>query len=54
MPMQRRLPKYGFTNINRIEYKAINIDVLQSLADKGLKVLTHKHLSMLVLLQKTA
>lgn len=37
MPMQRRLPKYGFTNINRIEYKAINIEVLQGLADKGIK-----------------
>lgn len=35
MPMQRRLPKFGFTNINRVEYKAINIDVLQRLADKG-------------------
>jgi large subunit ribosomal protein L15 len=35
MPMQRRLPKFGFTNINRVEYKAINIEVLQSLADKG-------------------
>lgn len=36
MPMQRRLPKHGFTNFNRIEYKAINIEVLQKLADKGL------------------
>ena len=35
MPMQRRLPKFGFTNINKVEYKAINIEVLQSLADKG-------------------
>jgi len=35
MPMQRRLPKYGFTNFNRIEYKGINIEVLQKLADKG-------------------
>lgn len=33
MPIQRRLPKFGFKNINRVEYKAINLDVLQRLAD---------------------
>ena len=33
MPLQRRVPKFGFKNINRVEYKAINIDTLQSLAD---------------------
>lgn len=33
MPLQRRVPKYGFTNINRKEYKGINISTLQSLAD---------------------
>ncbi|MCL1938214.1 MAG: 50S ribosomal protein L15 [Candidatus Azobacteroides sp.] len=33
MPIQRRLPKYGFKNINRVEYKAINLDTLQHLAD---------------------
>ena len=33
MPIQRRLPKFGFKSINRIEYKAINLDVLQELAD---------------------
>ncbi len=33
MPMQRRLPKFGFKNINRVEYKAINLNVLQQLAD---------------------
>ncbi|MBQ6777741.1 MAG: 50S ribosomal protein L15 [Paludibacteraceae bacterium] len=33
MPMQRRLPKFGFKNINRVEYKAINLDTLQQLAD---------------------
>lgn len=37
MPIQRRLPKYGFKNINRIEYKAINIEMIQALAEsKGL------------------
>ena len=34
MPLQRRLPKFGFTNINRKEYKAINIATLQELAEK--------------------
>lgn len=33
MPLQRRVPKFGFTNINRVEYKAINIDTLQQLSD---------------------
>ena len=32
MPLQRRVPKFGFNNINRVEYKAINIEVLQALA----------------------
>src|SRR5574344_2591757 len=32
MPLQRRLPKFGFNNIHRIEYKAINLDALQALA----------------------
>ena len=37
MPLQRRLPKFGFKNINRVEYKAINISTLQALAEaKGL------------------
>ena len=34
MPLQRRVPKYGFKNINRKEYKAINIDKIQILVDK--------------------
>lgn len=33
MPLQRRLPKFGFKNINRVEYKAINLETLQALAD---------------------
>ena len=37
MPMQRRLPKFRFKNINRVEYKAINLATLQALAEaKGL------------------
>ena len=34
MPLQRRVPKFGFKNINRKEYKGINLSVLQELADK--------------------
>lgn len=34
MPLQRRLPKYGFTNVNKIEFKAINVEVLNTLAAK--------------------
>ncbi len=35
MPLQRRVPKYGFKNINRREYKGINLSVLQDLAEKN-------------------
>ena len=35
MPLQRRLPKFGFKNINRVDYKAINISVLEELAQKN-------------------
>ena len=34
MPLQRRLPKFGFTNINRVEFKAINLATLEELAAK--------------------
>ena len=34
MPLQRRLPKYGFTNLKRVEYKGINLGALESLAAK--------------------
>ncbi len=37
MPLQRRVPKFGFKNRNRVEYKPINLDTLQQLAD-ALKV----------------
>ena len=33
MPLQRRVPKFGFKNINRVEYKAINLSTLQALAE---------------------
>ena len=39
MPLQRRVPKYGFKNINRVEYKAINLSTLQALAEsKSLEI----------------
>lgn len=46
MPLQRRVPKFGFTNINRKEYQGINLNKLQELADKGLvkKTVTVKDL----------
>lgn len=34
MPLQRRVPKFGFTNRNRVEYKAINLDIIQDLIDR--------------------
>ena len=33
MPLQRRVPKFGFTNINRVEYQGVNLDTLQKLVD---------------------
>lgn len=37
MPLQRRVPKFGFTNINRKEYRVINLDTLQNLInEKGI------------------
>jgi large subunit ribosomal protein L15 len=50
MPLQRRLPKFGFTNPNRVESKAINLDTLQTLhektqsADLSMKVLAENGL----------
>lgn len=41
MPLQRRVPKFGFKNINRVEYKGINLDIIQSLIErKGVKEIT--------------
>jgi ribosomal protein L15, bacterial/organelle len=34
MPIQRRLPKFGFKNPNRVEYKAVNLSSLQAISDK--------------------
>jgi large subunit ribosomal protein L15 len=35
MPLQRRIPKFGFKNPNRVEYKPINLDVIQKLAESS-------------------
>ena len=35
MPLQRRVPKFGFTNINRKEFSGVNLDTLQELVDAG-------------------
>ncbi len=42
MPLYRRVPKFGFKNINRIEYQGINIDVIQALADKGITTINQE------------
>ncbi len=35
MPLQRLVPKFGFKNVNHVEYKAINLDIIQALAEKN-------------------
>jgi len=35
MPLQRRVPKFGFKNINRVEYQGINLDTIQNLVENG-------------------
>ncbi|WBL21847.1 50S ribosomal protein L15 [Zunongwangia sp. HRR-M8] len=47
MPLQRRVPKFGFNNRNRKEYQGINLDTLQTLVDNG-KVTDTVDLSVLV------
>lgn len=48
MPLQRRVPKFGFKNINRVEFKGINLDSIQKLVD------THKvsEITQAVLIEK--
>ncbi|MCF6133051.1 50S ribosomal protein L15 [Flavobacterium wongokense] len=36
MPLQRRVPKFGFKNVNRVEYQGVNLDALQLLVDNGI------------------
>tara|TARA_B100000963_G_scaffold143275_1_gene124828 strand:+ start:113548 stop:114003 length:456 start_codon:yes stop_codon:yes gene_type:complete len=54
MPLQRRIPKFGFKNINRIDYSVINLDSIQDLIDnkKIKKNITKKNLIQLGLLSE--
>lgn len=46
MPIQRRLPKFGFTNPNRVEYVAVNVSTLQALSEKlGVKTIDREVLA---------
>lgn len=54
MPLQRRLPKFGFKNINRVEYKAINLDALEALAAAGATKVTVDDLRSAGLVSKSA
>ena len=45
MPLQRRVPKFGFNNLNRVSYQPINLEVLQAHADKGVTVLDQSYLT---------
>lgn len=55
MPLQRRLPKYGFKNINRKEYKGVNLSTLQTLAeDNNLERIDFETLVMAGLVSKNA
>ncbi|MCX6248703.1 MAG: 50S ribosomal protein L15 [Bacteroidetes bacterium] len=43
MPLARRVPKFGFKNFNRVEYKGINLDILQSISEKqNIQVITQE------------
>lgn len=47
MPLQRRVPKFGFNNIFRVEYKSVNLDTIQMIAEKhGLKEITFETLQL--------
>ena len=55
MPLQRRVSKFGFKNINRVEYKAINLDALETLAETaGLERIDVQALSDAGLVNKNA
>jgi large subunit ribosomal protein L15 len=45
MPLQRRVPKFGFKNVNRVEYKGVNLSIIQNLAEN--KNLTEINLDVL-------
>ena len=55
MPLQRRVPKFGFKNFNRVAYKALNLDALQTLAEaRDLARITVEDLRMAGLVPKKA
>ena len=55
MPLQRRVPKYGFKNINRVEYKGINLITLQGLIEKyNISVINPDFLNEVGLVSKNA
>lgn len=54
MPLQRRVPKFGFKNLNRIEYKAINLDALEVLAANGVTKISVDVLRQAGLVSKNA
>jgi large subunit ribosomal protein L15 len=54
MPLQRRIPKFGFKNFNRVEYKPVNLDSLEKLAsEKGISTITPEVLYANGLIGKT-
>ncbi len=54
MPIHRRLPKFGFRNINRVEFKAINIDILEKIAkEKSISLINVETLFETGYIQKT-
>ena len=48
MPIQRRLPKFGFKNINRVEYKGLNLQTLEDLSEKTGKDFDKAYVSAMV------
>ena len=44
MPLQRLVPKFGFKNINRVNYRAVNLEAIQDLANNGLTTITPEEL----------
>ena len=53
MPLQRRVPKFGFKNFNRVEYQAINLLTLQKLAESGVTTIDKSVLRSAGLITKT-
>lgn len=54
MPLQRRVPKFGFKNVNHVEYKALNLSTLQKLVDQdnALTVIDKNYLISVNLISK--